>query len=431
MSRIPCLLRSAVVAGCASAVLVAPGRATGEDSVSAGTLLYDDFSGARPDARLWVSGGVEAAAAPAPLEPAGGPDGLLLPPGAVLTSVPIQPGLVGGVEVSMLVVAAGVSDSSWLSLEAGGESAGWIECGRLIGAMRAPGPFVLWTSYVPDSAINDGLRIRIQAGGEADRAEWTLAEIAVTTCAAPARLTVQSDPPGAAIAWSGEGPAVGLIDASAPDRRVAAGGEVQLAAPPCLGELVFQRWLVDGRPREPVAPALRMVVRGDTSVVAQYGPPTEEDRPVELFVGASIEDGVPLWYGVDAESAILPAPLDGALRASRTRELAIRAPWRVGPWVFERWRIDGSVYPAGRAVASAEPSGGAVWTAEYAILGDLNDDGALNKFDVDAFILALTDPRGYERAFPQAERVLRADINRDGELDERDVAPFVQRLLSD
>ncbi len=61
------------------------------------------------------------------------------------------------------------------------------------------------------------------------------------------------------------------------------------------------------------------------------------------------------------------------------------------------------------------------------LLGDLNCDGALNAFDVDPFVLALTDPDGYGAAYPACDRLL-ADVNGDGEVNAFDIDAFVGLL---
>jgi len=59
--------------------------------------------------------------------------------------------------------------------------------------------------------------------------------------------------------------------------------------------------------------------------------------------------------------------------------------------------------------------------------GDLNCDGLVNNFDIDPFVLALTDPAGYAQKFPNCDR-MRADCNRDGQVDNFDIDPFVELL---
>ena len=60
-------------------------------------------------------------------------------------------------------------------------------------------------------------------------------------------------------------------------------------------------------------------------------------------------------------------------------------------------------------------------------LGDLNCDGTLDAFDIDPFVLALTDPVGYAQQFPDCDRML-ADIDGDGDIDAFDIDPFVTLL---
>ncbi len=59
--------------------------------------------------------------------------------------------------------------------------------------------------------------------------------------------------------------------------------------------------------------------------------------------------------------------------------------------------------------------------------GDLNCDGQVNAFDIDAFVLALSDPAGYALAYPACRREL-ADCNGDGAVDAFDIDPFIALL---
>jgi hypothetical protein len=56
--------------------------------------------------------------------------------------------------------------------------------------------------------------------------------------------------------------------------------------------------------------------------------------------------------------------------------------------------------------------------------GDMNCDGLVNNFDIDPFVLALTNPTAYQAAFPNCNRQ-NADINRDGAINNFDIDPFV------
>lgn len=63
------------------------------------------------------------------------------------------------------------------------------------------------------------------------------------------------------------------------------------------------------------------------------------------------------------------------------------------------------------------------------IYGDMNCDGTVNNFDIDAFVLALVDPTGYAAAFPSCDR-LHGDIDRSGAMNNFDIDPFVNCILN-
>lgn len=60
--------------------------------------------------------------------------------------------------------------------------------------------------------------------------------------------------------------------------------------------------------------------------------------------------------------------------------------------------------------------------------GDLNCDGAVSFADINAFVLALSNPTAYAAAYPGCP-IENGDVNRDGPVGFRDINPFV-RLLS-
>ena len=61
------------------------------------------------------------------------------------------------------------------------------------------------------------------------------------------------------------------------------------------------------------------------------------------------------------------------------------------------------------------------------IRGDLNCDGLVNTFDIDPFVLALTDPDGFSGRYPGCS-VDNADVNGDGVINAFDIDPFVMLL---
>ncbi|MBK8915238.1 MAG: hypothetical protein IPM64_11690 [Phycisphaerales bacterium] len=70
------------------------------------------------------------------------------------------------------------------------------------------------------------------------------------------------------------------------------------------------------------------------------------------------------------------------------------------------------------------------FTVGAAVLyGDMNCDGVVNNFDIDAFVLALIDPPGYAAAFPGCDPI-RGDINRDDVFNNFDIDVFVNCIVN-
>lgn len=59
--------------------------------------------------------------------------------------------------------------------------------------------------------------------------------------------------------------------------------------------------------------------------------------------------------------------------------------------------------------------------------GDTNCNGRVNNFDVDSFVLALSDPEQYAAAFPQCS-ITSADANGDGQVNSFDIDPFIELI---
>ena len=62
------------------------------------------------------------------------------------------------------------------------------------------------------------------------------------------------------------------------------------------------------------------------------------------------------------------------------------------------------------------------------LVGDLNCDGEVDFFDIDPFVLALTDPDTYLSEYPDCD-ILNADLNGDGVVSFFDIDPFVELLV--
>jgi hypothetical protein len=84
---------------------------------------------------------------------------------------------------------------------------------------------------------------------------------------------------------------------------------------------------------------------------------------------------------------------------------------------------------------TADPAASGFAVGEFAIartprgyaLGDMNCDGALNVFDIDPFVLALTNPAAYHAAYPCCF-INAGDVNQDGVINAFDIDPFVLLL---
>lgn len=64
-----------------------------------------------------------------------------------------------------------------------------------------------------------------------------------------------------------------------------------------------------------------------------------------------------------------------------------------------------------------------------ALRGDMNCDGAVNNFDIDPFVLALTNPAAWQATYPGCS-TQNGDTNRDGQFNNFDIDPFVQCVVS-
>jgi hypothetical protein len=62
------------------------------------------------------------------------------------------------------------------------------------------------------------------------------------------------------------------------------------------------------------------------------------------------------------------------------------------------------------------------------LLVDQQRDGLVNTEDVNAFVLALTDPDAFAVQFPDVHMLLAGDINGDGFINTEDINPFISLL---
>jgi hypothetical protein len=165
----------------------------------------------------------------------------------------------------------------------------------------------------------------------------------------------------------------------------------------------------------------------------------EAGEPGTSFIGSSYID-------------IVTQPAGDLYFVDESVTLTVEATSTVGPLTY-RWRKDGldlendthfsGVYTAALTITglTADDTGdydvrlqddcGPFYSDSAYVLvpppGDMNCDRRVNAFDIDPFVLALTDPEAYALAYPDCDCML-ADINGDGLVNAFDIDPFVQLL---
>ena len=100
-------------------------------------------------------------------------------------------------------------------------------------------------------------------------------------------------------------------------------------------------------------------------------------------------------------------------------EATLYLRWTMGStdssWRYSGWNVDD-------VEVWGLPPGGAVFAA-----GDMNCDGAVNSFDIDPFVLAMSDAAAYAAEYPDCNMNL-GDMNDDGAVNAFDIDPFVANL---
>jgi hypothetical protein len=95
---------------------------------------------------------------------------------------------------------------------------------------------------------------------------------------------------------------------------------------------------------------------------------------------------------------------------------------------FDFIRItNGENYVAGVFGELSPEIGGVADVGPAALIGDLNCDGRIDNFDINPFVLALTNPTAYQTLYPNCQRE-NGDVNGDGVVDNFDINPFVALL---
>jgi hypothetical protein len=145
----------------------------------------------------------------------------------------------------------------------------------------------------------------------------------------------------------------------------------------------------------------------------------------------------PEEYGCDSSATLrVTAYLDGTLVGTNTAVASPPGTWPTGTLSITTAQPFNNVVVHYDAPPPTGGDWGPIFLADNMIvtatslpkLGDLNCDGAVNAFDIDPFVLALTNPAGYAAAYPNCD-ILNADINGDGLVNPFDIDPFVECII--
>lgn len=99
---------------------------------------------------------------------------------------------------------------------------------------------------------------------------------------------------------------------------------------------------------------------------------------------------------------------------------------------FEVGSTVGQYDASGRLTGGAFEVIGGFWPGglpDESLPADMNCDGLINSFDIDGFVLALSNPAAYAATYPDCN-INNADVNGDGLVNSFDIDPFVVCLAS-
>ncbi|MBL8878844.1 MAG: hypothetical protein JNG88_06955 [Phycisphaerales bacterium] len=132
------------------------------------------------------------------------------------------------------------------------------------------------------------------------------------------------------------------------------------------------------------------------------------------------------WGTVDDDLGDLRLRLESPL-IDAGRNADHPAGWSFDAFGALRFRDVNSVSDTGEGARPLIDIGAAEFQPTGFEVGDCNCDGRVNNFDIDAFVLALSDPAGYQAAYPDCA-LTTADVNGDGAVNNFDIDPFVMLL---
>jgi hypothetical protein len=338
----------------------------------------------------------------------------------------------GGVELSYSVQHRGAEAGERLAVEYLSESGAWHTVEYVVADARDSVGFSLRKHLLPADALHDALRIRFRPQADDSDDAWYLGDVALVSYEPMCTLTVRTHPARSVpvevvLEWRPDG-----VDGVAPfTRSLPVGSSVHLVAPPTVDDRVFSHWSVDGETRTERQRVLSLEVRSGVELVAHYRPWVPGRSEASVTMLSTPEPGVTVSVGAESERLYTHVRTDTELACLTGEWLALLAPQRTARMAFAAWTVNGEALPSGESFLEHRVRGDDLLVAQYVLLGDVNGDDMLDKFDVEVFVAALIDPSGYARQFPDLDLMLRGDVNGDGAFDALDVEDFVDLLLSD
>lgn len=351
------------------------------------------------------------------------------PEAAALVTRPIS--VAGMSEIAVQIDAAPTGDPPPppLALEWSDEQGGWRPIG-LIDAQAGAGPRLL---SIPPFAGAGSIRIRLAPRG--GPGGWLVRAVSVagTPGGGWSRVQLDSEPlDGGLFAI--------ITDSILAERRVESpatflvpGRSIRLVAPAEIGGHPFVRWDLGGERTNETRRAIRHELDSGQPAVAHYAPETDPARIASIAIEAIPAEGQHFAVALadDLSFVVEPVPSGESVRFLVGESAAFAAAPRFGRLVFSHWSLDGRLLPHDSALLTLSIDRSATLVAAYELLGDMNDDDAIDKSDIETFILALADPAAYQQRFPTIDRLRRGDVNGDGRLDEADIRRFVELVLGE
>lgn len=400
--------------------------------------FFDDFSGALLDHGNWEV--ALGAALTQDVDDQGqltaavrlGVGGQGISGGPELRSVAIALDAVSKAELFYTVQHRRVEAGERLVVEYLSKEGQWVVTERVVADGRDSVGFSRHLRRLPSDALHAAFRIRFRPNPDDEDDIWYLGEVAVRGGHPMPTLTVRLRP-----ARSGRVELVAIgdsecLDGTTPFVRTLPGGtHVYLTAPPVVDGRVFSQWLLDGEPVADRQRVLALELEEPVEALAHYRPWVGGRSEASVAIVSVPRPGVLIAMGTDPQELYTQVVADTEHSCLTGEWLVLLAPARTERLVFTGWVVNGEALSGGQNLLEHRVAGDDVLLAEYVLLGDLNGDERLDKFDVDEFVTALIDPDGYAQRYPDLDPLQRGDINGDGVFDAIDVEGFVDLLLGD